>query len=49
VFDYSHVYIAACGAPFSSYVEGKQHEQDCEECQYILEGRDYEDDESDMD
>jgi len=31
-WNYTDVYVAACGEPFSTYAEGKRHEQDCHAC-----------------
>ena len=48
-FDYSHIYVAACGRKFESYARGQEHEDECQECIAALNQTLYgEDDEEDF-
>jgi len=46
-WDYTDVFVAACGCEFSFHYEGYWHEKECELCQKILRGEPIEEDECD--
>jgi len=43
-WDYTDVYVAACGRPCRTWREGRDHESWCVECQRVIRGEEEEPD-----